>query len=229
MAGIQKVDTVLERAKTIMQSEGWVALLRRGWVFLLGRLLHYEIYYLYELKVEERRQAELRPKIQDFTFEIISTTQRADELLARGFSFRSRKGIVGERLDKGAIAFCIFIGQELAHIGWVAMNEEARESIADLPIRIDFSGNEAFMGGVWTNPKYRGMGLMTYSAQKRAQFLTEKGIIIVRNAIATGNIAPQKAVTKIGFNCYARACYLRFLWLTFWKEKRLVRVNQKPW
>jgi RimJ/RimL family protein N-acetyltransferase len=222
---LQRLDTVLERAKAIIQAEGWVALFRRGGAFLFNRLLHYGIYYLYELKVEERHQAELRPRIQDFTFEIVPTTQRADELLARGFRFRSSKGIERERLDKGAVAFCIFIGKELAHIGWVAMNEEARNSIARLPIRIDFSGNEAFLGGVWTNPKYRGMGLMTYSAQKRVQFLTEKGIIIVRNAIATGNIAPQKAIAKIGFNCYARARYLRFLWLTFWKEKRLMRVN----
>lgn len=225
MAVIQKLDTVLERAKTIMQAEGWVALFRRGVAFLLGRLLHYEIYYLYELKVEGRSQAELRPKIQNFTFEIISTIQRADELLARGFRFRSSKGIERERLDKGAIAFCIFIGQELAHIGWVAMNEEAKKSIADLPLRVDFSGNEALIGGVWTDPKYRGMGLTSYAAQKRAQFLNEKGINIIREAIATGNIASEKVVAKIGFNCYARARYLRLLWLTFWKEKRLARVN----
>lgn len=222
---MQKLDTVLERAKTIIQAEGWVALFRRGVAFLLGRLLHYEIYYLYELKVEERRQAELRPKIQNFTFEIISSTHRADEVLARGFRFRSSKGIERERLDKGAVAFCIFIGTELAHIGWVAMNEEARNSITRLPIRVDFSGNEALIGGVWTDPKYQGIGLMSYAAQKRIQFLNEKGINIIRAAIASGNSASEKVVAKIGFKCYARARYLRFLWLTLWKEKRLVRVN----
>ena len=115
------------------------------------------------------------PKIQDFTFKIVSTNQQADELATEGIDFRSNFINARRGLDKGALAFCIFVERELAHIGWVAMTEEAKNTFDSLPYQVDFSNKEACTGGTVTIPKYGGKGLMVYGYFKRLQFLKERG------------------------------------------------------
>jgi hypothetical protein len=83
------------------------------------------------------------PKIDDFALKIVSTNEEADELEAQGLEFRSQVLNARKRLDKGAIAFCIFVGKELANVSWVAMTLEAKNSLGQPPFRVDFSNNEA--------------------------------------------------------------------------------------
>ena len=131
--------------------------------------------------------------------EIITSNQQAGELVARGFDDFRRSFINARQgLDKGAIAFCVFIGRELAHIGWVALNEEAKNTFDDLPYHVDFSNREACTGGTVTIPKYEGNGLMTYGYFKRFQFLNERGIARSRNVVATSNLVSQKVHAKFG-------------------------------
>ena len=132
-----------------------------------------------------------------------------------------RSDIISARqgLDKGAIAFCVFVERELAHIGWVAMNEEAQYTFDPLPFKVDFSNREACTGGAWTNPKYRGRGLMSYTFLKRIQFLRERGILILRCSVNKKNIAPQKLHARLGANMYAEASYLKVLRWQLWKER----------
>jgi RimJ/RimL family protein N-acetyltransferase len=209
---------LLRRAKQIFQTEGLVALLRRGFAFRAT-------YYLYEHSPSERlkgrTEADFMPKIQGLTFEIVSTNQEADELAAEGLEFRSQDGIDRERLDRGAVAFCAFVEKELAHIGWVAMTEEAKKMVDSLPYKVDFADNEVCMGGVWTNPKYRRMGLLAYTDFKEHQFLKERGIVKSRASIVATNIASQRGVAKFGAKMYAEAHYSRVLWWKSWKEKPL--------
>ena len=96
-----------------------------------------------------------------------------------------------QALDKGTIAFCIFVYRELAHVGWVAMNEEAKKYIDPLPFHVDFSNKEACTGGTRTVSKYEGKGLMTYGYVLRFQFLRQKGIAISRNSVAFNNISSK--------------------------------------
>jgi len=168
--------------------------------------------------MEETGEDGYLPKIRDFILKVIYTNQQADELVADGFKFRQFDDIRRERLDRGAIGFCIFVGQELANIGWVAMNEEAQRSILDLPIKVDFSNNEAFLGSGWTHPKYRGMRLHGYNLFKRLQFLREKGVAIQRSVAKTRNIASQKGSNVFSPKIYAESRYLKILWWKFWKE-----------
>ena len=165
------------------------------------------------------------PKIQNFTFKTISTNQQADELVAGGFELGSQITMMRRRLDRGAIAFCIFIERELAHIGWVALTEEAKELVDAFPYKVDFSNGEACTGGTWTHPKYRGNGLMVYGYFKRFQFLREKGIRVSRNVVAKSNIKSQMAHAKFGPKIRGEARYLKILWRRFWWEKPLTPAS----
>jgi len=197
-------------------------LLRRGFIFTADHFLRYRTYYLYEHTLKERNEADFVPRIQNLAFEIVATNQQADELSAIGLDFCSHFINAKRGLDKGAVAFCFFVGQELAHIGRVAMTEEAKKTFDSLPYRVNFSNKQAWTGGTWTNPKYRGRGLMVYSYFKRLQFLKERGMKSSRNAVDTGNIASQKALAKFDPEIYGRGRYLKILWWNFWKKTPLI-------
>ena len=109
---MSKLTELLRRGKRIFQDEGLISLVRRGFPFLAGQFFRFETYYLYEYAMEDIRklnEADFMPKIHDFTFKMVSTNQEADELEANGLEFRSYVINARERLDKGAIAFCVFI------------------------------------------------------------------------------------------------------------------------
>ena len=218
---MHRLAQLFGRVKHILRTEGLLSLLGQGFAFLAGCVFRYETYYLHELSLEGGSEADFMPRIQDFTLKVVSTNQQADELVADGFRFRYSDGIHRERLDRGAIALCVFIGRELAYIGWIAMNEEAQRSISDIPLQVDFSNSEAFSGGVWTNPKYRGRGLGTYGLFKRIQFLVEKGMLKSKGVVTASNATSQRVAGRLGYNIYAEARYLKLLWWKSWKETLL--------
>ena len=216
---ISRLGVLLRRARDILQTEGLTPLLTRGFDFVKAPLFQYGNYYLYQHTPKERNEADFMPRIQDFTFRMVATSEEADELAAStGYDFRRRFVNAKRSLDKGAIAFCVFVSGEIAHIGWVALGEEAKKTFDRLPYKVDFSNGEASTGGTVTVPKYRGKGLMAYGYLKRLQFLREQGVTASRNAVAVNNIASQKAHAKLSPKIYARARYLKLFWWNFWKE-----------
>ena len=199
-------------------------MLGRGFIFLLGHFFLYANYYLYEHTLKERDEADFLPKIQDFTFKIITTNQQADELATAGFDFGSRHPNDRGGLEKGVVAFCFFIDGELAHLGRVAMNEAAKNCFDSLPYQVDFADKQACTGGTWTNPKYRGRGLMVYGYFKRFEFLREQGMKSSRNAVAVGNIASQKAHARFGPRIYGRGRHIKLFGWRYWKETPITGV-----
>jgi hypothetical protein len=218
-------------AKHIFQTEGLPPLLRRGFGFLVGYFFQCGTYYLYEIDIskvlKQNNKSDLLPDLQNFTLKIVSTNEQADELAREGLEFRSQFINAGKRLDKGAIAFCIFVGRELASIGWIALTQQAKDSLVELPFKVDFSNKEACTGGAVTNPKYRNMGLMRYNYFKRLEFLKENGRLRDRAAVAKGNIAAQTGVAKISdnVNIHAEARFLKLLWWKLWREKPLTTAS----
>jgi hypothetical protein len=186
-----------------------------------------EYYYIYEHMTKQRNENDFLPKLQGVTFKIISNNKEADELAKEtGFDFRQRLVKARERLTNGAIAFCFFVGNELVHIGWVAMDEKAKKAVDPIPFKVAFSEGQACTGGTWTLPEYRGKGLMAYSYFKRLQFLREKGFTSSRNAVGKTNIASQKAHAKLGPKMVAEARVLKLFSVTFYSEKKSVRTEQ---
>jgi hypothetical protein len=208
------LSTLLIKAKCILQIDELISLFRR----VAGHFLRYGIVYVYEHKMIERNEADFVPELKSFAFHIVSTQKEADELIAHGFNFGPYYSHARKRLDKGAIAFCFFVGQELAHVGWVAITQEAKDSFDSLPYHVDFSNRQACTGGTLTIPQYERKGLMTYGYYKRFEFFREKGILTSRNAVHAKNIASRKVHAKFCPRIVARARYVKILCWTYWKE-----------
>ena len=147
---IEKLTDLFERAKQVIQNEGWFAFVRQGFAFVVGNVFRYETYYLLEwstASVAELNEADFMPKISDFLHKIITSNQEVDELTAEGFDFRPWYAAYRDRLDKGALAFCNFVGRELASIVWVATTQQAMGSLGEPPYEVDFEAAESASGG----------------------------------------------------------------------------------
>jgi RimJ/RimL family protein N-acetyltransferase len=224
---ISELVLMLGRARTILQREGLIQLIERGFDFTRRRLFLYGHYYIYEHTLEERNEADFMPRIQDFTYRIVCSNKEADELAAAiGCDFRRRFITTRKSLDKGAIAFCVFVDGEIAHIGLAALSEEAKNTFDFIPYEVNFSNNQACTGGTETVDKYRGKGLMVYGYFKRFQFLREMGITASRNAVNVNNIASQRAHARFGPKIYAKVRYLKLLGWEFWKETPLLPTTK---
>jgi len=224
---MHRVVFLLRRARHIYQTYGFVTLLRRGFGFLVHCAFEYEDYWLYVEATDTMAgmsHASFLPQIDDFHFAIVSSNQRADELEAEGLEFRSSVPNGRERLDKGVVALCAFAGHELAGISWVAMSQQAKDTLPERPYKVDFSSKEACGGDAWTNPKYRQAGISVYRTFRIHQFLRENGIIARRNAYRKGSVWQEKLATRFDRTRYAEGRYLRILWWKSWKEKPLMQV-----
>ena len=217
---------LLARMRRTYKTEGVTYLLAVGFRFMAGLLFKYQTFYLIEHTLEQTRhldEKDFLPKTDHFEWKVVATTQEADVMEADGLEFRSyaHSFDAREALDNGAKATCLFVGRELAHIGWLAMTEEAKNSLNEPPIRVDFSKKESYSGAVWTNPKYRKLGLHTYANLKRNLFLAENGATRMYGQIARRNTASLRVTTKFNPAVYGEGRYLKILWWKWWREKPL--------
>ena len=223
---MRSLTALFERAKQVYQTERFVSLVRRVLSFLAYCFFQYRTYYLYADRTEDLlalHEADFKPSIDGFTLKIVSSNEEADELEAEGLQFRSHVNNARQRLDKGAVAFCIFIGSELAHIGWAALSEEAKSSIGEPPYKVDFSNKEGCTGDIWTNPKYRRMGLSSYGYMRRLRFMLNNGIVTNRTVANKRNVLSLQFATKTDVPPCAEGRYLRILCWKSWKEKPLTQ------
>jgi hypothetical protein len=225
---MREPEALVGRARRVYQTGGLIPLIRQGLRFVSRHLFEYGVYYLARAHTEgiaALDEADFVPKVDDFSLRIVATNEEAEELERQGLEFRSCVRNARARLDSGAIAFCVFVGRELGHIGWVAMAQDAMDSLREPPMRIDFANHEAYRGGIWTNPEYRRLRLQLYGNLARRKFLAEQGTVRMYSLIAKRNVGAQLAVAKVNPNFYAEARYLRILWWKSWKEKPLTNAN----
>lgn len=209
---------LVKRLKTILQNEGMLYLVKRTFRLIADYCFQYGTFYMYQHTMTARNEADFLPEIKDLTFHMVTTNKQADELALRGFDFRSYSLYAPRRLNKGAIAFCLFVGHELAHIGWVALSKEAKDTFGRHPYPVDFANKEACTGGSFTVPKYERQGLMRYGYYKRVEFLRAQGIKKSISIVNIRNIASQKAQAKFNPEIRAKAFYLKILWWQYWKQ-----------
>lgn len=216
MKSKDKVRELFQKAITILRAEGPIPLLKRTYLFIWPYIFRFETYYLYEIHLQERNEADCLPQIKDITFKIVSSTEQADELEADDFKFISLFPGARLKLDAGIIAACIFVERQIANVHWIAMNKEAKMGWDPIPYKVNFSNKEACTVGAYTLPEYRRTGLHRYNTIKRNQFLRESGIEIIRNAIRKNN-----AHANISGKIYAKAYYGRILGLKYYKEIKI--------
>ena len=225
---MNRLAELLRRAKYIYQADGPLTLARKLIAFAAGWVFTYETYYLYAKDSSTCREdsgSDFVPEVDGLSFRVIYTNEEADELEAEGFHFREYAYDARSRLDKGAVAFCVFVGHELANIGWLSPTQQAKDSLNEPPARVDFSSGEASGGGVWTNPKYRRMGLHLYCGIKRDEWWLDKGILKMKWVVARRNVPVVTAESKVGNPVYAEGRLVKVLWWKHWREKPLASAS----
>ena len=216
--------SLIARSRAILADKGPGQLVRDGITFAMTCLIRVQRYDLYQVPTDRAfrfTEADFKPHIEDLTIKIISANGEADRLEGEGFGFRSLIPNARERLDSGAIAFCTFVRHELAHIGWVALTDEASRSLWASPFRADFDNAESVTGGTFTCPGYRGAGLMAHNLFKRLEYVRQRGILKDRAAVVEGNVPSTVVAAKLGYTVYAKMTYTRVLRWKFWKEKKV--------
>ena len=214
--------TLVRKAKDIARNEGLLSVAGHGLFYMSRCLFAYVRCYLYELMLADLDETDFVPRLENLTCITVRSNEEADGVAATiGSDFR-RQFINARRcLDRGAIAYCIFHGGEIAYIGWVGTSEEAQKSMGQPPYRVDFAGGEAFTGGVWTDARHRRMGLAAFGYFRRLELLRSEGRLLARAAVATENVATQGMLAKFGARRYAEGRYLRLLWWRYWREVSL--------
>ncbi|HEY49759.1 MAG TPA: hypothetical protein G4O13_06915 [Dehalococcoidia bacterium] len=222
-----ELKVLVKRARDIYKYQGLRPLLARVYDRVASFVFQYAHYYIFEHTLIERDEADFLPRIDNFTLHIIRTNKEAGEFeAATGFELRRRLVDVEEKLEKGAIGFCGFVGEEFAHIGWIAFSEKARKTFDTVPYKVDFSNGQACTGGSYTVPAFRGKGLMAYVYFRRFQFLREMGIKTTRNSVLTSNTASLKVHAKFGPKLLARGRRLKLMGRQSWKETPIVPTGE---
>ncbi|MFC1993481.1 hypothetical protein ACFLV3_06750 [Chloroflexota bacterium] len=217
-------NILLSRARYILAKKGLPALIKRGTLYFIRITFFYGTFYLYEHTIKERKEEEYLPRIDKFTFVIINEDKQVRKMIDKGFEniYEAEVRVdVRKCLENGAIAFCFFINKELAHIGWVALNEQAKNCFDIVPYYVDFFHGQACTGGTVTLPKYGGKGFMQYGYYQRFEFLRRKSYKTSRNSVAKGNIAAEKAHGKFLPRIYAKGKLIRLFKWTYWKQTPL--------
>lgn len=207
-----------------MREEGLRAFLRATARFVRAAFrFTYKTCYLYEKSlddVDEIDESKYLPRVPDYTFTLISTPEKIDDLVTAGFDISSyrRPEELKRLISSGAVLFCVFVGKELAHRVWISLTKETRHIADPFPFAMDYESEGCFAGSN-TNPKYRGLGLYTYTTAKMYQFMRDIGRSKVRFTILKNDAIPQKVQAKFGPRIYAEGCYFRFLRWTCWRER----------
>ncbi len=211
------------RPHHIYRTEGLGGLLGRVYRLLVRRCFEYSTYYLYAKPVpraEGLSEAQSTAGADGIMPRLVSSNEEVDELEAEGFEFRSHVPNARERLDQGAVATCVFVGNQLAHIGWVAFDQRALDSLNEPPYKVDFANREAVGTGAWTSPRHRGKGLGEHGASLFHMVARDNGIEVRRYAMRKGNIPSIKVQERVSDPC-GEGRYFRVLWWKSWRERPL--------
>jgi hypothetical protein len=207
----------LNNAVNIIRYDGWIDFLKSMGHEILG--IPCEEYYVYEHTIKEREPADFMASLTDFEEFILRDKREHDELVLKGYNFGFRKRNNRIALDNGAIVHCLFVHKELAHIGRIALTPRAKQYVDGHPFKVNFNQKEAVTGSTWSNPKFRGKGLMKYGYYKRFEFLRGLEYRISRNSVATTNTASNRVHEKFKPKIVAKARYRRILFFfEYWKE-----------
>jgi len=165
----------IKRASYILKSSNVFDLLKRSFAFFI---CDWGNYNLYEHAVADIDTSLFSPVLPGFKVKIAASNRDADELSKNFTDFRKVIFQSRKMLDKGAVAFCIYSEKELAHITWLALNEKAQKSINTLPYNVDFKSGEACVGGTYTEPRFRGKGLMVFGNYLKFKYLRSNGMTL---------------------------------------------------
>jgi len=212
-----KID--LNNAVGILKTEGWFAVIKRG---LRHVFYSKEYYYIYEKDLREYLDVRLNPNIE-CEFKIVSNFDDFNELVKQKYNFDIDS--IKPKLKTGAIGFCIFVEKTLASITWVAQNEKAKKLIDILPFAVDYTAGEVCSGGSYTDPKYRGNGLLKYDYSYIFKYLKDHGCTKDKFTVNMNNIPSNTAMSKFQPKIIGEGCNLKVLLWKKWTQKTSGKVK----
>lgn len=198
---IPRISELCGAAKLILHGEGFLSLLKQ-------LFFAYRVYCLYENTLDN---SAITGKADDLTLKLISAPEELEQLLDEGFTFSYYQMSIEQckrRLDRGAILFGAFVGKELAHGSWVAIDRKACSDFYPFPAHCE---STAFIGGTMTVPKYRRQGINLYIHSEMFRYLREKGLSRALIAVDKSNTIAQDSQNRLGSNIYAKGYDLRLL------------------
>jgi hypothetical protein len=226
---LRKLSKKWAIARQIRHDSGLLALLKDSLRFMVKPFYQHNTYYLSKYDVSKSLSLNTNPpmcKNYELNFKVVSSNKEAEQLEREGFEFRSYRNNIAHYtnsparlLDYGLLAFCTFAGKELAAISWIIPSQQTQDKVKAPPLKVNYSENEAFPRGAWSNPKYRGLGIYRYNNFNRDKYLSEKRINILRAAISVRNETGPGLLQALGTRKYGEATLTRILFWKFWKEK----------
>jgi hypothetical protein len=204
-----------KRARFILKKSSAWDLLKRGFTWFI---FDHGIYDLYEHRVADIDASLFSPVLPGYKYKIARNNTDADELAREYEDFRNVIFDARRMLDKNAVAFCIYSGKELAHVTWLAFDPKAQKAIYAMPYKVDFSNAEACVGGTYTDPKFRGKGLMVYGNHLKFKYLKGIGIKVLKHAIKTDNPASITGYARFSPMVKAKCRYFKLFGFRYWKE-----------
>lgn len=222
---MRKARSLITRAREVLATEGLAALFRRCFKYFLFDVTDY---YLYELPIREPADADYPPHLGRLDVRVVQSGREAEELRASsGFDLHGHFVNAETSLRAGAVAICVAVDGDIAHVGWVATNDEGARAISALRQSVDYSKGEAFTAGGITLPRYRGNGLLRYGSFARLRFLSSRGCTKLRYAVAVNNEPALKGLASLAPTAYARARHRKVLWWSRWRETPLAHTGIK--
>jgi len=210
------------RALAVLREEGLAPLVRRSLAFAVSGFAVDWTLYLYEHSLVERDRSRCLPRLDAWELRVLHSNAEADAVAAEGFEdFRRAVRHSRRRLDAGAVAFCVYGGAELAHVGWLAVDQRGKDAFDRIPYRVAFASGQGCTGGTYTVPKFRGRRLMAYGYYERLEYLRTRGFTSSRNVVGVMNVASHKAHAVFNPTIYGVGHYRRFLRWQSWREEPL--------
>jgi hypothetical protein len=208
---------IIKKAGYLYRTEGLMSLVRQGFAFIFKFFYRSKWYYIIEHTPQNLQENDFLPDLHGFTFRLIENKDLSADDPQTTYLYEQVPD-ARERLEAGAVAFCVFLGNSLASLGWVAFTEKAHKSLFQPPYLVDFNRGQASTGGGWTSPRFRGKGLAKYVYYKRLEYIWNKGKNLSRAAVITGNIASLKMHANFSQTIIAKGRELKVLWIKSWKE-----------
>lgn len=161
----------------------------------------------------------LAPPVAGLEVHVIECEDDADRLVLEGFEdFRLAVRAARRRLESGAVAFCAHVDGTLAHVAWIALSEEAKQSFDVLPYRVAFDKGEGCSGGSWTFPRYRRRGIYRHVLGRRLAYLQSHGCTLCRNATVVDNMPSRRGQEVFPHRIISRARVRRLFGRIRWAE-----------
>jgi len=175
-------------------------------------------FFLYEYRLDSPATRP-GPPPEGFDECFVESNETAEQLCATRCDFRAVVPRARHALDCGAVAFCLYSGRDVAHVGWLATSHTARRSLDVLGFRVRFEAGEAWAGTVYTVPQYRNRGLLAYSARRRFDYLRDAGFKTCRSAVLTGNDASNHVQMHFDPQVYAVGRLFKLFHWRMWRER----------